>query len=65
MRRVSETVNDRSPIAFRSVHAKSHHLLKAEMTVLDDIGAPPKQCPFQAGSQYPLIAPLLNAAGQS
>jgi hypothetical protein len=43
MRHISEIVNDRSRHAFRSVHAKSHCLLKAEMTVLDDIAAPFRQ----------------------
>ena len=52
---ISEIVNDRSRNAFRAVHAKSHCLLKAEMTVLDDIGAPFQQGLFQAGAEYPMI----------
>jgi hypothetical protein len=55
MRHISEIVNDRSRNAFRAVHAKSHCLLKAEMTVLDDIGTPVRQGLFQPGSQYPII----------
>jgi hypothetical protein len=55
MRHISEIVNERSRHAFRAVHAKSHCLLKAEMTVLDDIGAPFQQGLLQAGSQYPII----------
>jgi hypothetical protein len=55
MRHISEIVNDRSRHAFRSVHAKSHCLLRAEMTVLGDIGAPFQQGLFEAGSQHPII----------
>ena len=55
MRHISEIVNDRSRHAYRAVHAKSHCLLKADMTVLDDVGAPFRQGLFQAGSQYPII----------
>src|ERR1700678_1327001 len=55
MRHISEVVNDQSRNAYRAVHAKSHCLLKAEMTVLDGIEAPFQQGLFQAGSHYPVI----------
>lgn len=55
MRHISELVNDRSRQTFRAVHTKSHCLLKAEMTVLDDISAPFQQGLFQAGGRYPII----------
>jgi len=55
MRRISETINDRSRNAFRSVHAKSHALLKAQMKVLNDIPAYLRQGIFQPGQDYPVI----------
>jgi len=55
MRHIAEIVNDRSRNAFRSVHAKSHCLLKAEMTVRNDIAPPFQQGLFQAGAGYPII----------
>lgn len=55
IRHVSEIVNDRSRNAFRAFHAKSHCLLRAQMTVLDDIGAPFQQGVFQGGREYPVI----------
>ncbi len=55
MRHISEIVNDRARNAFRSVHAKSHALLKAQMTVLSDSRAPFKQGLFQNGGEYPVI----------
>jgi hypothetical protein len=55
MRHIAEIVNDRSRNAFRSVHAKSHCLLRAQMTVLNDIALPFQQGLFQAGAEYPII----------
>ena len=55
MRHISEVVNDRGRNAFRSVHAKSHALLKAEMTVLSDLPAVLQQGLFASGGSYPII----------
>src|SRR5580658_2690120 len=55
MRHISEIVNGRSRSAFRSVHAKSHCLLRAQMTVLNDISPPFQQGLFQAGAEHPMI----------
>lgn len=55
MRHISEIVNDRSRNAFRSVHAKSHCLLRGQMTVLNNLSAPLDQGLFQAGREYPVI----------
>src|SRR5947209_1396403 len=55
MRHISEIINDRARNAFRSVHAKSHALLKAQMTVLSDIPTPLQQGIFQPGGSYPVI----------
>jgi hypothetical protein len=55
MRHISEIVNDRARNAFRSVHAKSHALLKAQMTILSDIPPPLRQGLFQANGDYPVI----------
>lgn len=55
MRHISEIVNDRSRNAFRSVHAKSHALVKAQMTVLRDMPVPFQQGLFQPGREYPVI----------
>src|ERR1700691_5788202 len=55
MRHIADIVNDRSRNAYRSVHAKSHCLLKAQMTVLDDISPAFHQGLFQAGAEYPTI----------
>lgn len=55
MRHISETVNDRARNAFRSVHAKSHALLQAGMTVLSDLPEPFQQGLFQPGGDYPVI----------
>jgi hypothetical protein len=48
-------VNDRSRNAFRSVHAKCRCLLKAEMTVRDDIGAPVQQGLLLSWQPVPII----------
>jgi hypothetical protein len=55
LRHIAEIVNDRARNAFRSFHAKSHALLKAQMTVLSDIPTPFQQGLFQAGRDYPII----------
>lgn len=55
MRHISEIINDRARNAFRSVHAKSHALLKAQMTVLSHLPAPFQQGLFQTGGNYPVI----------
>jgi hypothetical protein len=55
MRHISEIVNDRSRNAYRSVHAKSHCLLKAQMTVLSEISPAFQQGLFQTGAEYPII----------
>jgi hypothetical protein len=55
MRHISEIVNDRARNAFRSVHAKSHALLKGQMSVLSDLPEHLQQGMFQPGSNYPVI----------
>ena len=55
MRHISEIVNDRSRNAFRSVHAKSHALLKAHLSVPTDIPPFLQQGLFQPGAEYPVI----------
>jgi len=55
MRHISEIVNDRARNAFRSVHAKSHALLKAQVTILSDIPASLQQGLIQPGRNYPVI----------
>lgn len=55
MRHISEVVNDRARNAFRSVHAKSHALLKAQMTVFSDLPIPFQQGLFQLSGTYPVI----------
>jgi catalase len=55
MHHISEIVNDRARNAFRSVHAKSHALLKAQVTILSDIPASLQQGLIQPGRNYPVI----------
>jgi hypothetical protein len=55
LRHISEIVSDRARNAFRSFHAKSHALLKAQMTVLNDIPTSLQQGLFQPGRDYPII----------
>ena len=55
MRHISEIVSDRARHAFRSVHAKSHGLLKAQMRVLSDIPEYLQQGIFQSGVSYPVV----------
>ncbi|MGC2660092.1 MAG: catalase family protein [Bryobacteraceae bacterium] len=55
MRHISEIVNDRSRNAFRAVHAKSHALLKARMSVGADIPTSHQQGLFRPGAEYPII----------
>jgi len=55
MRHISELIDDRCRHAARSVHAKSHGLLKAELTVMDGLPEPLAQGLFQPGHSYPVI----------
>lgn len=55
MRHISEIVNDRARNAYRSVHAKSHCLLQAQLTVHPDLPPQFAQGLFQSGAQYPVI----------
>ena len=55
MQHISELVSDRARHATRSVHAKSHGLLKAELTVLEGLPEPLAQGMFRRGGAYQAI----------
>jgi catalase len=52
---ISTMINDRCRHAARSVHAKSHGLLRAELKVLEQLPPELAQGLFQPGSVYPAI----------
>ena len=54
MRHVSVTLNDRSRHAARSVHAKSHGLLKGELKIYDNLPDALRQGLFAAPGTYPV-----------
>lgn len=55
MRGISETFNDRARNAYRSVHAKSHGLLKGELQVFDNLPEPYRQGLFARPGTYGTI----------
>jgi hypothetical protein len=55
MRHIAEMIGDRARHAARAVHAKSHGLLKAELTVPPGLPAPLQQGLFQKPGTYPAI----------
>jgi catalase len=63
MRRIAETMNDRARHAARPVHAKSHGLLKGELTVLDNLAEPLRQGLFKTPANYPVIIRLSTNPG--
>ena len=63
MKHISELVSDRARHATRSVHAKSHGLLKAELTVLDGLPEPLAQGMFQRVRSYPAIMRFSTVPG--
>ncbi|HEX4765104.1 MAG TPA: catalase family protein [Lichenihabitans sp.] len=63
LRRISETVFKDSGHAERSVHAKSHGLLRGEMRVLDDLPDMLKQGVFSRPGTYPAVMRLSTNPG--
>ena len=63
MANVSELISDRARHAARSVHAKSHGLLRAELTVLDRLPEPLAQGMFQIGRSYAAIMRFSTTPG--
>lgn len=55
MRSISALFNDRARNAYRSVHAKSHGLLKGELQVLDDLPEAYRQGLFSTPASYGAI----------
>jgi hypothetical protein len=55
MRRIAEMINDRSRHAVRAVHAKSHGLLRADLTVADGLPEHLAQGLFKGAGNYPAI----------
>lgn len=55
MRKISEVFNDRARNAYRSVHAKSHGLLKGELRVLDHLPEPYAQGLFARPAEYGIV----------
>ena len=55
MRSVSETVRKDGGHAYRSVHAKSHGLLRGELRVLDPLPEPLRQGLFANPGTYPVV----------
>ena len=55
MRKISEVFNDRARNAYRSVHAKSHGLLKGNLSVLDNLPEPYAQGLFATPASYGVI----------
>jgi hypothetical protein len=55
MRGISEIFNDRGRHAYRSVHAKSHGLLKGELQIFDNLPAPYAQGLFAKPARYGVI----------
>ncbi len=63
MKNISSLMSDRARHAARSVHAKSHGLLRAELTVLDGLPEPLAQGIFQHGGIYPAIMRFSTVPG--
>ena len=63
MKNISSLISDRARHAARSVHAKSHGLLRAELTVLDGLPEPLAQGMFQHGGIYPAIMRFSTVPG--
>jgi hypothetical protein len=55
MRKISETFNDRARNAYRSVHAKSHGLLKGMLQVYSNLPEPYAQGLFARAADYGVI----------
>jgi len=56
MRRIAEMIGDRARHAARAVHAKSHGLLKAELSVdTESLPEPLRQGLFGTNNHYPAI----------
>ena len=55
MHRLSALMNDRYRHAVRSVHAKSHGLLKVELKIYDNLPQPFQQGLFAEAKAYPAI----------
>ncbi len=63
LRHISETVLEDSGHAERSVHAKSHGLLRGELRVLDDLPDMLKQGMFSRHGTYPVVMRLSTTPG--
>ena len=63
MSHIAELISDRSRHASRAVHAKSHGLLRAELTVLEGLPEPLAQGLFQRGKSYPAIMRFSTVPG--
>lgn len=63
MQHISKMIDDRTRHAARSVHAKSHGLLRAEFHVLDTLPEDLAQGIFQPGRVYPAIMRFSTAPG--
>jgi catalase len=55
MRHIAEIIGDRARHAARAVHAKSHGLLKADLTVADSLPEPFRQGLFSRPDTYPAV----------
>ena len=63
MENIAGLISDRARHAARSVHSKSHGLLKAELTVLDALPEPLAQGMFQIGKSYAAIMRFSTTPG--
>lgn len=63
MAKIRETTFENSGHAFRSVHAKSHGLIEAELTVFDGLPAALAQGIFARARSYPVVMRLSTNPG--
>jgi catalase len=63
MRSISGRVGDQFRHTMRSVHAKSHGVIKAELTVADNLAEPYRQGLFAKLGRYPAIIRLSTSPG--
>ncbi len=63
MARVNKRVFDQNRHATRDAHAKSHGVLRGELTVYENLPDPLRQGVFRAARSYPIMARLSSAPG--
>lgn len=63
MARVNRRVFDKHRHAVRDAHAKSHGILKGELSVYENLPEPLQQGVFRSGRTYPVVIRLSSAPG--